>query len=200
VPAAPPPPSADWWLYVKSNFGLLGFLISAVLAIFKFYEFRNSRRDRSRDQLSKVNDAWFKTIVLDGAIPHIRSFLDSQRSALSQASNVHPRPARPHQSVLLSYIPASEELKIRLIPVEELSTNAYATIVRNIEKLDDAVSPYCSHADDASVAAKAKQDEWLLVQQSFDQCFRESLRLLRQVHFELSRGEDPDKTIPPPAD
>ena len=54
-------PNPAWWDYVKLNFGFLGFLISLALAAVKGYEIVNARRDRSRDQQAKVNDAWFRT-------------------------------------------------------------------------------------------------------------------------------------------
>jgi hypothetical protein len=189
---------SSWWDYVRLNFGFLGFLISLVLAGVKGYEIFNSRKDRSRDQQSKVNDAWFKTIVLDGAVPQIRTFLESQRNALRQAANARPGTVRPYMNALLKYMPESEELMIRLIPIEELSANAYATVVRNLETLEDAVSPFCSHADDAAVNPQAIENEWINVQKQMDHCFRDCLSILRHVHFDLSYGRDPDKTIPLP--
>jgi hypothetical protein len=186
------------WDSIKLNVGLLGFLISVVLAVVKGAEIYHARRDRSRDQRAKVNDAWFKTIVLDGAIPSIRSFLETQRGALKQACSAHPGTARPYMAVWLRYKPESEELMIRLIPIEELSSNAYAALVHYLEILEDSVSPFCSHADDRSVDPGSIEKEWLALQHQMDRCFRDCLSILRRVHFELSRGRDPDQTISKP--
>jgi hypothetical protein len=188
----------SWVAWFKNNIGALGFGISLVLAVIKLGEVINARRDRSRDQLAKVNDAWFKTIVLDGAIPDIRQFLEAQRSALKQAATPPPGSVRPYIAALLRYMPASEELKLRLQPIDELSAHAYATLMRALEDLDDCVAPFCPHGDDASFNRDALETEWRAVQRQFDSCFRDCLSVLRTVHFELSRGKDPDQKIRKP--
>jgi hypothetical protein len=192
APSGPPDP-ATLWDYVKLNAGFLGFLISLVLAFVKGYELWNARLDRSRDQQAKVNDAWFKTIVLDGAIPDIRNFLEGQRSSFKNALSA--KTVRPFMSAWQSYQPKSEELMLRLIPVEELSARAYAAIEREFEQLADIISPFCSHADDASYPRPSIDKEWASVQQQMDRCFRESLSALRLVHLNLSRGRHPDTGI-----
>jgi hypothetical protein len=192
APSGPPNP-ATWWDYVKLNVGVLGFLISVGLAVVKGYEIWNARRDRSRDQQAKVNDAWFKTIVLDGAIPDIRKFLEGQRASLKNARSADN--LRPFMSAWQRYQPESEELMLRLIPLEELSARAYARIEREFERLADVISPFCSHADDASYPRQSVDKEWTGVQQQMDQCFRESLTVLRVLHLNLSRGRDPDTGI-----
>jgi hypothetical protein len=189
APSGPPNP-ATWWDYVKLNAGFLGFLISLGLALVKGYELWNARRDRSRDQQAKVNDAWFKTIVLDGAIPDIRKFLEGQRASLKNARSTHT--VRPFMSVWQRYQPESEELMLRLIPLEELSARAYAKIEREFEQLADVISPFCSHADDASYPRHSVDGEWTQVQQQMDRCFRESLSVLRVVHLNLSHGYNSD--------
>ena len=175
--------------------GTVAFFISVVLGIVKLSELYNARRDRSRDQRAKVDDAWFKTIVLEGAIPDLRSFLETQRSALKHAATPPAGTVRPYMAVMLRYAPASEELKIRLQPVEELSARSYATIINAVEALDDRIAPFCAHADDASYNKQVLQTEWSAVQRQFDACFRDCLAVLRRVHFELSRGHDPDRTM-----
>lgn len=188
-------PNPSWWDYAKLNFGFLGFLISLALAGVKGYEIFNARRDRSRDQTSKVNDAWFKTIVLDAAIPEIRRFLEAQRASLKQARNARSGSVRPFMAAWQRYQPESEELMLRLIPIEELSTHAYARIEREFETLADLVSPFCSYADDASHSPQAIDKQWATVQQQLDRCSRETLKVLRQVHLHLSRGRDPDAEL-----
>lgn len=188
-------PNPAWWDYVKLNFGFLGFLISLALAAVKGYEIVNARRDRSRDQQAKVNDAWFRTIVLDGAIPDIRQFLQAQRAALKQAMSARPGSVRPFMAAWTRYQPESEELMLRLIPVEELSTVAYARIEREFEQLADIVSPFCSYADDPSHAPQSIEKQWATVQQQMDRCFRQSLSVLRAVHLHLSRGRDADTEL-----
>ena len=184
----------DWF---KNNVGALGFLISLILGIVKLGEVVSARRDRSHDQRAKVNDAWFKTIVLDGAIPDIRRFLETQRSALRSATTP-PGTVRPYMAVLLRYGPASEELKLRLQPIEELSAHTYATLTHALEDLDDRIAPFCPHADDASFNKETLETEWKAVQRQFDICFRDCLSVLRRLHFELSSGRDPDQSIPRP--
>jgi hypothetical protein len=186
------------WEWLKTNVGTLGFVISVGLALVKGFELYRARKDRSGDQQAKVNDAWFKTIVLDGAIPDIRQFLDLQRGALKQAATPPPKTVRPYMSVMLRYSPASEELKIRLQSVAELSAHAYATLTQALENLDDCVAPFCSRADDASFAKDVLQKEWSAVQRQFDGCFRDCLSVLRRLHFALYRGQDPDRYIPTP--
>jgi hypothetical protein len=186
------------WDWVKSNVGTLGFFISLALAIVKGSELYRARKDRSGDQQAKVNDAWFKTIVLDGTIPDLRKFLELQRGALKQAAATTPQVVRPYMIVMLRYSPASEELKIRLQSVAELSTNAYATLTRALESLDDSVATFCSHADDASFNKETLEKEWRAVQRQFDSCFRDCLSVLRRLHFALHRGENPDHQIPTP--
>lgn len=192
------PAAFSLWDWLKTNVGTLGFAISLLLAIVKGFEILSARKDRSGDQQARVNDAWFKTIVLDGAIPDLRQFLELQRSALKQAAMPLPKTVRPYMSVLQSYSPASEELKIRLQSVAELSTHAYATLTQALENLDDCVAPFCSHADDAAFNKEALERERASVQQQFDQCFRDCLSVLRRLHFALYRGKDPDGQIPAP--
>jgi hypothetical protein len=101
-------------------------------------------------------------------------------------------------AVLLRYVPSSEELKIRLQPVEELSAHTYATLIRALENLDDCVAPFCAHADDASFNEEALETERRAVQRQFDNCFRDCLSVLRRLHFALYRGQDPDDKIARP--
>jgi hypothetical protein len=193
------PAAFSLWDWLKTNLGTLGFVISLVLAFIKLAEVVSARRDRSSDQVATVNDSWFKTIVLDGAIPDLRQFLETQRSALKQAATPPAGTVRPYMAALLRYGPASEELKIRLQPVDELSAHAYAMVTRALEDLEDCVAPFCPHADDASYNKEALEAEWKAVQRQFDTCFRDCLSVLRRLHFELSRGKDPDRIIPKPA-
>jgi hypothetical protein len=192
IPPLPPP---SLWDYAKLNFGFLGFWISLVLAVVKGYEIYNSRRDRSRDQRTKVNDAWFKAIVFDAAIPDIRKFIETHRSSLQGARISRKGSARPFMAAWQRFQPESEELMTRLLPVEELSTHAYAKIVSEIEKFADNLLTFCSRADDASNSPQTIDKEWMLIQQQMDGCFRESLSVLRVAHLELSRGRDPDAAI-----
>jgi hypothetical protein len=105
---------------------------------------------------------------------------------------------RPYMTVMLHYSPSSEELKIRLQSVAELSTNAYATLTRALESLDDSGATFCPHADDASFNKETLEKEWRAVQRQFDSCFRDCLSVLRRLHFALYRGENPDRQIPTP--
>lgn len=189
----------SWEETLKLNIGVLGFVISVILAGVKCVEFFNGRRDRSKDQRARVNDAWFKTIVLDGAIPAIRQFLDSQRSKFKQVNHYSANGVRPFAAALRDYLQQSEDLKDRLRPVEELSVHAYETVIRAVEALDDAVSLYSPHADDAAFDKAALAAEWIGVQRHFDACFRECLSVLRQLHFSLQHGRDPDKDISRPS-
>jgi hypothetical protein len=195
-PAAAAPVASSLWDWLKLNVGALGFFISLILAIVKGAELYRARKDRSGDQQAKVNDAWFKTIVLDGAIPDLRQFLELHRGALKQAAATASKVVRPYMTVMLRYSPASEELKIRLQSVAELSTNAYATLTRALESLDDSVATFCAHADDASFNKETLEKEWRAVQRQFDCCFRDCLSVLRRLHFALYRGENPDHEIP----
>ena len=191
--------AASSWQFFAEYVGVAGFVISLVLAAFRIVEFFRNRNDRSKDQQAKVDDAWFKTIVLDGAIPALRDFLQEQRYALKQAGHLPPAVVRPHIAVLLAYSPKSEDLKLRLKPIEELSANAYETMVRAIEGLDDLISPYCAHADDAGYDRKLVADEWIIVEREIDKCFRDCLAVLRRVHYALQQAKNPDKEIAVPS-
>ena len=186
------------WQSIKLNFGAFGFVIAAILALVKGGELVSAHRVRSRDQEAKVNDAWFKTIVLDGAIPAIRQFLETHRSELTLTASHSRQGVRPYEAALQRYIQESEALKYRLLPVRELSPNGYETLIRAIEELDDCVAPYCPPADDSSFNKEALSAEWSAVQRQADRCFRDCLAVLRLMHFELSRGKHPDRKIPKP--
>jgi hypothetical protein len=185
------PPASGW-------IGTAGFVIACVLGLVKLGEAVSARHDRARNSRKELDQAWFRTIALEGAIPDLRRFLEAQRSALRDAAAAPPAVARPYLAALMRYAPASEELKIRLQPLEELSTHAHATIIRALEDLDDRVAPLCPHGDDRSYNPDLLEVEGTEVQLQFARCLRDCLIVLQQVHVELSRGRNPDRTIPMP--
>jgi hypothetical protein len=169
--------------------------ISCLLGLVKVGEVVSARRARARNPRSRIDDAWFKTIVLDGVIPDLRRFLESERGALQGAALASPSGARPYFATLMRYAPAAEELKIRLQSLEDLSVQAYAKVIRALEDLEDRVAPFCPHGDDRTYNPDLLDAEGSDVQLQFARCLRDCLVILRQLHVELSRGRDPDRTL-----
>jgi hypothetical protein len=178
--------------------GTVAFAIACVLGLAKLGEVVNARRERTRNARRDLDQAWFRMIALDGVIPDLRRFLEDQRRALREAT-ASQAVARPYLAALMRYGPAAEELKIRLQPLEHLSAHAHATIIRALEDLDDHVAAFCPHGDDRSYNPDLLEAQGTEVQLQFARCLRDCLVVLRQVHVELSRGRDPDQTIPMPA-
>lgn len=186
VPAPAPPRASPAWL------GRAGFVMACVLSLIKAGEVLIARRRRARhpprSPHAEVEGAWFKTLVLDGVIPDLRRFLDSQQAALKDAASALPGMPRPYLATLKRYAPAAENLKIRLQPLEDLSPHAHATVIRALEDLEDRVAPFCPHADDRSYNPDLLEVESSGVQVQFGLCLRDCLVALREAHHEVAGG------------
>lgn len=169
-----------------------------MLGLVKVSEVVQALRRRVRSPRTGADESWFRTIVLEGSIPDLRHFLQTQKEALKDAASGSPGMAAPYFAALMRYARASEELKIRLQPLQDLSVHAHATIIRALEDLDDRVAPFCPHGDDPSFSREMLAAEGREVEVQFARCLRDCLAVLRDVHFELSCGRDPDQAIPMP--
>lgn len=179
--------------------GTAGFALACVLGLVKVREVVTARWGRVRRPRAEVDGSWFRTIVLEGSVPDLRHFLQTQREALKDAASGSPGAAQPYLAALIRYARASEELKIRLQPLQEISVHAHASIIRALEDLDDRVAPFCPHGDDLSFNRDLLAAESREVQLQFARCLRDCLAVLREVHLELISGRDPDQAIPMPA-
>jgi hypothetical protein len=168
--------------------GVFGFIISFLLAIGKAIEIFHDRRDRIRDLRAKSNDEWFRVVVFDSALPELLRFLKQSRELLVMAKIKSGVKARPYAEALQGYLTASELLKRDLIPIGDLEQKVYVEIEKQIEMLDDLVSPYCAHADDNSFEPIRLEAEWKVVSNAFETCHSECLTLLRQLHTRLLKG------------
>jgi hypothetical protein len=169
--------------------GVFGFGISLLLAIGKAIEIFHDRRDRARDLRAKANDAWFETIVFSAALPALRTFAKESQGTLAAAHSGGGASPRPHTSALVKYLVATEALKRDLIPIGDLDAKAYDVITRKIEDLDDLVSPFCAHADDAKFDKVVLDAEWKTLLRKFESFYSECIQVLRLLHGSLLKGE-----------
>jgi hypothetical protein len=181
---------------VAPYLGIAGFVLSIALAAVKGYEIFKARTDRKRDRRAAVDDVWFKTVVLELAVPELRKFLHKFRTEIVNPISLVG--VRPYATALIRYSMETEAIRLQIRTIQDLSENVYETISRRLEDLDDAVAVYCPHADDASYDRHLLAAERAALERNFDECFSNCIETLRRLHFALYEGKDPDEEIPRP--
>lgn len=183
----------DSWLPIISIV-LSGIVLVVQVLSFVFSNWIN----RGRDQSAKVQEAWFKVIVLDDALPSLQSFLATQHSKFLELARTTNQTVAVHRAFLFQYVTDLESLMRRLSISECLSTRAMQSVVLSVEKLDDFVQKGASIVQDGANDVAKKNRAIEEVAAAFDTCHAACTNTWRQLHSAMQKGQAPDKVLPRP--
>jgi hypothetical protein len=159
----------------------------------------NNWINRGRDQSAKVEEAWFRAIVLDDALPSLQGFLSMQLARFLELANDQVPTVSRHVKFQIQYKNDLETLMRKFSMTECLSTRAMQSVILAVETLDDIVAKNASIVQDGSIAAASRVSAVQEVAAAFDTCLASCTGKWRDLHKILQQGADPDRLLANPA-
>jgi hypothetical protein len=157
------------------------------IATFFFANFRNRRQDQS----AKVDEAWFKAIVLDDCLPELQKFCSTQRSKFEDLAKGSSQTVAKHRDFLTQFSLESEALQRRLAMVECMSLETMQATLLEIEALGDVVVTNASKVLDSGRGPDIRSAALLETVQEFDKRSSNCLTVWKKLHHSLQVGKKP---------
>jgi hypothetical protein len=173
---------------------LFALIISFVVLIVQVSSFfLTNFFNRRRDQSAKVDEAWFKAIVLDDCLPELQKYAANQRAKFEELARGNNQTVAQHVQFMRQFNSESESLQRKLAMTECMSVKAMQATVLEVEQLEDVVATNASKVLDAGNTAEMREAALLSATQEFDKRSANCLLIWKRLHHALQNGKDPEK-------
>jgi hypothetical protein len=157
--------------------------------------FLTNFRNRKKDLSAKVDEAWFKSIVLDDCLPELQKFCATQRSKFEELARSSSQTVARHVTFISQFNAETESLQRKIAMTECMSVKALQLTVLEIEELGDSVATNASKVMDSGNSPDERETALLATMQAFDRRSANCLHVWKRLHHALQHGENPDLAV-----